>query len=88
VCRTLRRERRQLLGHAAPQQRADGEQLTRDFNLPADIVIAVAPCPPTTEAGPELRWSRTERTIRVCSGLVTALDALIRPAYIPTQDKR
>jgi hypothetical protein len=67
---------------------AIGEQLTRDFNLPADIVIAVAPCPPTTEAGPELRWSRTERAIRVCSGLVTALDALIRPAYIPTQDKR
>jgi hypothetical protein len=67
---------------------AIGEQLTRDFNLPADIVIAVAPCPATTEAGQELRWSRTERTIRVCSGLVTALDALIRPAYVPTQDRR
>jgi hypothetical protein len=56
---------------------AVGEQLTRDLNLPADIVIAVAPC---TE--PELRWERAQRTIRVCSGLVTALDALIRPAYV------
>jgi hypothetical protein len=56
---------------------AIGEQLTRDFVLPADIVIAVAPCPE-----PELRWERAEHTIRVCSGLVAALDALIRPAYV------
>jgi hypothetical protein len=56
---------------------AVGEQLTRDFNLPADIVIAVASCPEL-----DLRWDRAERTIRVCSGLVTALDALIRPAYL------
>jgi len=55
---------------------AIAEQLTRDFNLPADLVIAVAPCPE-----PELRWLREQRTIRVCSGLVSALDALIRPAY-------
>jgi hypothetical protein len=56
---------------------AFGEQLTRDFALPADIVIAVAPCPEL-----ELRWERAAHTIRVCSGLVAELDALIRPAYV------
>jgi hypothetical protein len=55
---------------------AVAEQLTRDFNLPSDLVIAVASCPE-----PELRWLREQQTIRVCSALVTALDALIRPAY-------
>jgi hypothetical protein len=60
---------------------AIGEQLTRDFDLPADIVIAVVPC-----AEAELRWERARRTIRVCSGLVSALDALIRPAYAPARD--
>ncbi len=52
------------------------EQLTRDFNLPVDITIAVLPC-----AAPELRWQREERTIRVCSAVVEAFDGLIRPAY-------
>jgi len=52
------------------------EQLTRDFDLPGDLAIAVQPC-----AELELRWQRELQTIRVCSGLVDAFDRLIRPAY-------
>jgi hypothetical protein len=58
------------------------EQLTRDFNLPDDITIAVLPCPEL-----ELRWQRDLRTIRVCSGLVEAFDGLIRPAHAPAADE-